>query len=322
MKRELQILSWQITVLMMLTVIPFSNGCAPASPRVGRVSGAYDPKRFLNLRLNRLTPTIGTNENTLDVQFVADYTDNASIKEAADQRVLQLIGECNSLRVLVQLSSHVPPCTHAEDARQRAENLLTSWNGAGPESITNLLPALFVPSKYNYSSSSLPVNIVLANSRQTTSNILESSLEQSIVKATKQILAGSYEQITDEDYARNFTVQREVLGPLVDKIKLNNQHTDREDVDIVYSVVAGQGHVSVNSVPFYSIIGEPSAMVVAGIRLDSFKMPGLFYQRFRFTSNEVIREIVRRENSNGGAVSTEVITWDGIHYRRSSVEGF
>ncbi len=313
----------QLAAAILLAGMIFISACAPARQQAQRSTRTYDPSRVSEARLVRLTPTIGTNENVLDVQFVADYTKNPTFRDVANRRVLELINQHESLKNLLLLSVHVPPSVHAEDARRRAEALLKTWHDGGANNITNFLPAIFTRPRYEATTTPSRLSEAsLNNARQTISNVFECPLETSIISFTKQFLTESYEAVTEDDYRRNFTVQGEVLAPLVSKIKTNYHHSDFENVDIAYSVIGGQSQLFVNTEPFYSRTTGPSARAREGIRRDSFKMPGLLYQRFRYANNEIVREIVRREGSTGSAVSTEVITWEGTHYRRSMVEGF
>jgi hypothetical protein len=255
-----------------------------------------------------LAPTLQTNVNILDVQYVADFASDATIKKSADDRVLQLIGRSDSLRDMLLLSVHTPRSTHGEDARLRAENILATFRNEGPARIPNLLALVYSPSQ---------------------TNLFRSPVEASIIATAKAMLTNTYDQITEDDYAHDFSIEDTSLPTLVAKIKANYQHSESESVDITYSVVGGQPNLIVSAGPLSGRRGGRGggrgapATLREGFTRDSFTTSGLSYERWRYTTSGIIREIVRRESlSSGRAVSTEVITWNGIHYRKSTIEGF
>jgi hypothetical protein len=296
-------------------VLTLLLGCVPprpAAPRARPALPAFDQNKYRADRVKILTPTIATNVNVFDVQFVADYTSDASIRKSADDRVLRLIGESDSLRDMLLLSVHIPSSAHGEDARLRAENILATYRNEGPARIPNLLALVYSRSQ---------------------TNVFRSPVEASIIAAAKQMITNTYDQITENDYAHDFSIQDTSLPTLVAKIKSNYQHPVSESVDITYSVVGGQQNLTVLAAPDASrrggrgALGGGSTLGATALRgvftRDSFKTTGLSYERWHYNSSGITREIVRRESpSTGRAVSTEVITWDGIHYRKSTIEGF
>jgi hypothetical protein len=317
----------RISVLGMLGALILISGCLPMRPAVPRAAPRFDANKYRADRLKMLAPTIETNVNLFDVQFVADFTSDATIKRAADDRVLRLIGESHSLRDMLFLSVHTPQSAHGDDARIRAELLLTQFRNEGAPRIPDLLAAVYSPSNYRprpiRPGASTTTSDLRISASQTMSNVLQSPLEASIIATAKQVITNAYDQITEDDYSHDFSIEDTSLSALVAKIKTNYHHSDVESVDILYSVVGGQGQLTVTPESTYGRTPAASARARAGIRRDSFKATGLSYERWRYTSSGIVREFVRREsNSSGRAVSTEVITWNGIHYRKSAIEGF
>jgi hypothetical protein len=289
-------------------MLVFINGCFPSSPAAPR----FDANRFREDRLTRLAPTVDTNKNIFDVQFVADYAPDALTKQVADDRVLQLIGEAESLRDMLLFAVQDRPSTHSEDARIRAEYLIRKFRGEGQARISDLFEAVFSPSQYNYRTQS-----------QTISNVLQSPLEATIIATTKEVITNAYDRIAEDDFSHDFSFEGEVLPSLVAKIKINYRYSAFQSVNILYSIVEGQGRLTVNPDETYGRIFAPSTTTYTGVSRDTFKTAGLSYERWRYGTSGIVREFIRREStSTGRAVATEVITWDGIHYRKSTIEGF
>jgi hypothetical protein len=327
----------------MIGVLTLILGCLPPRPAAPRL----DLNKIRADRVKILAPTIQTTMNVFDVQFVADYASDPITKKSANDKVLQLIKQSDSLRDMLLLSARTPGSSHGDDARLQAEHLLTIFRSQGPARITNLLAAVFSSSQYNFSagrSGRLASLLTTATqtsgspiaSRETMSNLFQTPIEASVIAAAKEIITNAYEQISEDDYSHDFSIEDTSLSPLVAKIKTNNRYSDLDCVDISYSIVQGHGDLRVSPEPLYgsraprgnstlgaSTGGFSPTVSLRGFSRDSFKKTGLSYERLRYNSSGIIREIVRRESvSSGRAVSTEVITWNGIHYRKSTIEGF
>jgi hypothetical protein len=240
--------------------------------------------------LQKLLTVVSADTNLLTLQMVFENSKLAEVKEAASNQLLHEIGESENLLGLMNLYVKHPSEQYGLNAKARAEELIAAWNKDRRDDKVGMLLA----TGYSH-------------------EVKGSDLAASAITAAKAIVKSSWENISQKEYRGNFIApDGSVLPELMDMVK--QRRSIPQNQSLLFNYLVENGNTQTIIIP-----SDPED----GIMTLTFNSNGLHYSRHEYEGRNFVYEIVTRTGSDGGAsVTTEVVSLDGVLYRKSTVTGF